>query len=123
MAESGPDQEAHAVQLAALTDWLAGRLANEYYDKVPERRIADSAVQRVLQSRASGVWRYRHDQEQPRYGFWHPESEILVVWQPAEENLHSQIKTCFRRARIESYMLRQEAAACLRAPGKRGQRP
>ncbi|NCO41592.1 MAG: hypothetical protein COZ06_28425 [Armatimonadetes bacterium CG_4_10_14_3_um_filter_66_18] len=122
MAESGLDQEAHAAQAAALADWLAGRIANEYYDKVPERQISDTAVQRVLQSKVSGVGRYRHTRDQPRYEFWHPESEILVVWQPAEQTLHSQIKTCFRRARIEPYMLRQEAAACLRAPGKRDQR-
>jgi hypothetical protein len=109
--------EAHAktAQDAALSDWQAGKISNEFYDKTATRPFSDADVERVLKSRSSGVWQYR-DFDQLRFGFWHPELELFVAWQPAEEGHESQIKTAFIVKNIDGYMSRREQSKTLRAP-------
>ncbi len=116
MANPARGEKAKAAQAAALAAWQKGQIANEFYDKTQERPFSDRDVERVLKSKSSGVWRYRHEKGQPRYGFYHPETELFAAWQPNEEGYQSQIKTCFRRARIESYMSNQTDVVCLRQP-------
>ncbi|MCS6859920.1 MAG: hypothetical protein NZT92_06330 [Abditibacteriales bacterium] len=116
MATPTQEEQAKAAQAAALAAWQAGQIANELYDKTQERPFSDRDVERVLKSKSLGVWRYRHEKGQPRYDFYHPETELFVAWQPDEEGYQSQIKTCFRCARIESYMNNQSDVVCLRQP-------
>lgn len=115
MASHRCEEEARSAQQLALSDWEAGRIADEFYAKVPERGISDAQVVLVLRSKTTGVWRYVHDREQPRYAFWHPRTELLVAWQPPQKGHEGQIKTSFYRVAIEDYMHTQ-AAVCLRRP-------
>lgn len=113
-----PEQEdkAQEAQRSALADWQAGRVGNEFYDKVHRRDIASSDVERVLASKSSGIWRYRHALGQVRYGFWHPVTRIFIVWQPDEEGLVSQIKTAFSEEDGVTYASRMEDVESLRLP-------
>jgi hypothetical protein len=110
------EEQANAVQQAALADWQSGHIGNEFYDKVPERQISDRDVERVLKSKSSGVWQYRHEKNQLRYGCWHPATEIFVAWQPAEEELQSEIKSAFIVHFIDRYVAGKDEVVCLRPP-------
>ncbi len=115
MANPRREEQAKAAQAAALATWQKGQIANEYYEKTHRRPFSDRDVERVLKSNATGVWRY-HDYGQPRYGFWHPVTEIFVVWQPEEEGYASQIKSAFWEDDGETYMARRQDAILLRKP-------
>jgi hypothetical protein len=53
-----PEERARAAQAAALADFQAGRIANEFYPKQEEHGFTDADVERVLRSGSSGVGRY-----------------------------------------------------------------
>lgn len=101
----------------AFDDWEAGKFSNEFYAKLVERDISDIQVERALRSRSSGICRYRH-RGQPRYGFWHPASQLFIVWRPAEEGYESEYKTCFYVRSGMAYMRGLEDVEILRFPGR-----
>jgi hypothetical protein len=110
-----PEERARAVQAAALADFQAGKIANEFYAKEAERPFTDADVERVLKSRSSGVWRYVYDDE-PRYGFWHPDTTWFVAWRPNEEGYESELKTCFDVLDGARYVQNRSDVKCLREP-------
>jgi len=115
MSAQTPEQEATEAQAAALVDFLAGQLGKEFTEKAADRGIADRDVERVLRSRSSGVWRYRH-YGQPRYGFWHPQTQYFVAWRPAAEGWSSEVKSCFYEEDADRYLADQDESVCLRRP-------
>jgi len=60
----------------------------------------------VLKSNSTLIARFYHT-GQPRYGFWHPQSELLVIWQPAEEGFQSELKSCLPHKFGDEYLQRQ----------------
>lgn len=107
--------EASWAQTSTLADWQEGKITKEFYEKTARRAFSAADAERTLKSRSSGVWRYR-DHGQPRYGFWHPETWLLVAWQPAAEGLHSEVKTAFIVREISVYMADRDSVTLLRAP-------
>ena len=115
MQKRTAEEQARVAQEAALADFQTGRVAKEFTAKCLERRIFDKEIERGLKSRSSGVWRYTH-LGQPRYGFWHPHTQVLIAWRPREEGFQSELKTCFRESDGLRYMERQEGVVLLRRP-------
>ncbi len=99
-------EEAKAIQAAALADWEAGNVNKEFTEKQWERGVSDSAVERVLKSNSTLIARFYHT-GQPRYGFWHPPSEVLIIWQPVEEGFQSELKSCLPHEGGNEYLQRQ----------------
>ncbi len=110
-----PEERARVAQAAALTDFQAGRIANEFYAKEAERPFTDADVERALKSRSSGVCRYVYEGE-PRYGFWHPATQLFISWRPSEEGYTSQVKTCYRVQHGERYLRNRRESVMLRRP-------
>lgn len=94
---------ADKIQAAALRAWIEGRLNKEFTAKQRDRGISDADIERVLKSNAALIGKYRHH-DQPRYGFWHPETGVFVAWQPAVEGDRDELKTCFIAVNGDSYM-------------------
>lgn len=106
MARRRTAEEARQIQEAALADWEAGNVAKEFSEKQLERGIPNSAIDRVLRSKSTLIARFYHS-GQPRYGFWHPQRRALVIWQPAEEDFFSELKSCFSHQAGDEYLIRQ----------------
>jgi len=53
---------ADEAQAAALADFLAGRVSNEFTAKTLERGISDRDIERGLKSGSSAVCRYVHEE-------------------------------------------------------------
>ncbi len=91
MAQHRTSEE--AVQAAALADWEGGNVVKEFSEKQRERRVSDRDIERTLKSKSALICRYSHH-GQPRFGFWHPQVRMWIAWQPAEEGLQSELKSC-----------------------------
>jgi hypothetical protein len=98
-------EEIAAVQATALADWDAGKVGKEFSEKQLERGISDSVIDRVLRSKSTLIARFYHS-GQPRYGFWHPQSQVVVIWRPAEEGFFSELKSCFPHQAGDEYFQR-----------------
>ena len=93
MTKGWTKEEASEIQAEALADW-------------EERNVPDSAVERVLKSKSTLIaWFYHVGQ--PRYGFWHSQSQVIVIWQPEEEGFESELKSCFPHEVGNEYFGRQ----------------
>jgi len=106
MAQQWTAAEARQIQEAAYADWDAGKVGKEFSEKQLERGISNSAVERVLRSNSTLIARFYHS-GQPRYGFWHPQGQVIVIWQPAEEGFESELKSCFPHKAGDGYFQRQ----------------
>ena len=102
-------------QAAALADFLAGRVCNEFTAKTLERGISDRDVERVLNSGSSAGCSYIHER-QPRYGFWHPGNNVFVAWQPSGGGMPSELKTAIVPRNRIRYLLRLSEGMVLRRP-------
>ena len=102
-------------QEAALADFLAGRVSNEFTAKALERAISDRDIERVLKSGSSAVCRYVHE-GQPRYGFWNPGNNLFVAWQPSGGGMPSELKTAIVPRNRIRYLLRLSEGVVLRRP-------
>ena len=82
-----------AIQAAVLADWEAGNVVKEFSEKQWERSVSNRDIERTLKSKSTLICRYTHH-GQPRFGFWHPQVRMWIAWQPAEEGLRSELKSC-----------------------------
>jgi hypothetical protein len=93
MARTRTAEEAKATQAAALADWEAGNVNKEFSEKQWERNVSDKDVERTLKGKSVLICRFTW-QELPRFGFWHPQVKVVIIWQPAESGLGSELKSC-----------------------------
>lgn len=91
-------EEARQIQEAAHADWNAGNVVKEFSEKQLERSVSDMDIYQTLRSKSTLICRYTHH-SQPRFGFWHPRVKMWIAWQPAEEGLRSELKSCISNIR------------------------
>ncbi len=107
MPQEGIADEAKAIQAAVLADWEAGNVVKEFSEKQWERRVSDRDIERTLKSKSTLICRYTWE-GWPRFGFWHPQVKVVIVWQPPEGGLRSELKSCIvPRKNGTEYLQRQ----------------
>ncbi len=93
MARQWTAEEAAVVQAAALADWEAGNVVKEFSEKQLGRGVSNRDMERTLKSKSTLICQYTHH-AQPRFGVWHSHVKVWIAWQPAEEGLRSELKSC-----------------------------
>jgi hypothetical protein len=100
-------EEAATVQAGALVDWEEGNVNKEFSEKQWERGVSNRDVERTLKSKSTLICRYTHH-GQPRFGFWHPQVKVVIVWQPPESGLRRELKSCIIPKRNGTEYLRRQ---------------
>lgn len=79
-----------------------GRFDRDFDDKLAARGIPLFMVRKIINSRASYIFKYydRFDGTR-RIGFWHPGNKYFLAWKPGRR---SQFKTCFKKSRGLEYL-------------------
>lgn len=101
-----------------IDDWRNERVSRDFFDKLQDRGFTRQHVWTGIKSQETFIGRYWY-YDSNRVGFWHPRSQLFIVWKPNTLRSPSRLMTgFFYRGNGVAYMRKFSPFREIRGPKK-----